>query len=330
MRVPHRRRRTRSPSRPAAAPADAHRHRARCRNPPLATGFPTTHLARPVTGIATPNTACVSAGQSAKAVTASPGRARRTPARSPVSCASVCPVGVAMSIRSAIGVCRQVKWATTPSLPRRADSRPAASKLSSSPCAPVAAGPPGATVAQPAAAASARTAAAAQQAWETFTAAGAGDPRGARTSAREAPHGLQQDRVVGRGLQLRLPDLLCAGALALRPENFTQMRGNLGIGPDLERALEVGFRFRQSAQLEQCPSHAVENERIVGRQLERFLDQLMALGYPRGPVDQRVPQRIERQSVVRAQFHDPAQPRLRLVDAIHALRDHRRVVEQLR
>ena len=71
----------------------------------------------------------------------------------------------------------------------------------------------------------------------------------------------------GVGLELRLPDFLRARALALRPQHFAEMRGDFRVGPLGQRAPEVLLRVVEVSQPELRPAHAVEDERIVGREL---------------------------------------------------------------
>jgi hypothetical protein len=101
---------------------------------------------------------------------------------------------------------------------------------------------------------------------------------GDRTSVRQTAHRLDQDRIVGRGLELRLPELGGPLALAFRPQHFAQMRCDLGVGLVAERAPQEFFRIVELAKPVVGPAHAVENERIVRRDLQRFFDQLKSLG----------------------------------------------------
>src|SRR5881392_3954472 len=66
-------------------------------------------------------------------------------------------------------------------------------------------------------------------------------------------------------------------ALAELPQHFAQVRADLGVGPAvvgalqrLRRALEVAFAILH-------PAEAVDDERVIGRELKGFLDQLARL-----------------------------------------------------
>ena len=93
-----------------------------------------------------------------------------------------------------------------------------------------------------------------------------------------------------------------------------EMRRDLGVGALLQRAAEVRLGFGVAPELEQRPSHAVEDERIVGRKLVRALDERESLGDARRAVDDGVSQRVERLRVVGLQLDHAAQARLGVVD----------------
>ena len=71
-------------------------------------------------------------------------------------------------------------------------------------------------------------------------------------------------------------------------------------GRCVERAPQVAFGFVELAQAEVRPAHAVEDERIVGRELVRALDQREAFGRARRAIDERVAERVQRLRVRRA------------------------------
>ena len=70
---------------------------------------------------------------------------------------------------------------------------------------------------------------------------------------------------------------------------------------------------RRAAEPEQRPAHAVEDERVVGRELVRALDQREAFVGARRAVDERVAERVQRLRVVGLQLDDAcaAAPRRR-------------------
>ena len=119
--------------------------------------------------------------------------------------------------------------------------------------------------------------------------------RGAHTnSPREPANGFEQHGVVGRVLQLRLPEILRQRTLAFRPQHFAQMRGDFRIRPLLHRLPQILLGFVELAEPVLRPADAVEDERIVRRERKRALDQREPLGDPRRAVDERVAERVER------------------------------------
>ena len=74
-----------------------------------------------------------------------------------------------------------------------------------------------------------------------------------------------------------MPDFLRAVALALGPEHFAQVCGDLGIRPLCERAPKEFLGIVQMPEAEMRPAHAVEDERVSRRECVRLLDELQAL-----------------------------------------------------
>src|SRR5437667_7568361 len=91
-------------------------------------------------------------------------------------------------------------------------------------------------------------------------------------SFQETTHGLAQQDVVGRLAQLALPYLLRFGAFALGPEHLAQMGCDFRIGTLGQRAPQVVDALLELAHAVQCPAHAVQDERIVGRESVRLFD----------------------------------------------------------
>src|SRR5258705_10146773 len=78
-------------------------------------------------------------------------------------------------------------------------------------------------------------------------------PRPTNASLRIAPHRFEQHFVGGRGLELRLPDLLRAHEIALLPQHLAQVGGDLGIGALRHRAPKIRFRIVQIAEAIEPP-----------------------------------------------------------------------------
>src|SRR5215213_3316009 len=110
--------------------------------------------------------------------------------------------------------------------------------------------------------------------------------RGSRTRkapGRAAPSALLletldrvlQRLVLGTRLERLLPDLVGLVALPHYPEHLAQVRGDLGVRtPDVRAAQLLGGALEVAFAI-QHPAEAVHDEVILGRQLERFLDQLL-------------------------------------------------------
>ena len=113
-----------------------------------------------------------------------------------------------------------------------------------------------------------------------------------RPSGRETPDRIEQHRVVRRFLELRLPDFPGAATLALGPQHFAQVRGDLGIRAFGNGAPEKLFGLVEVPKAKMRPPHAVENEGVRRRERVRLFDELQAFGRALGAVDQRVAQRV--------------------------------------
>src|SRR6185312_9104879 len=280
----------------------------------------------PDTGSGTPNARVVrSSNDGASSLRPSASRSV-TVASIRSSVASVWPSGVASAMLSVAGACCQSKLPASASLPWCADSRPATrngeSAIGFSPVS---------TRARPAQPATKSTVTHASAATPIRgTRLTACTRRTGRPSRREALDRFQEDRVVRCRLELRAPHVARASLLALRPQHFAQVSGDLGIGAAGERALQEGDRVVEAAHPEQRPAHAVEDERVVWRDLERALDQRVALVEALRAVDERVAERVERLRVVGLQLDEALQLRLGLVDLVELLGDHRIVVQELR
>src|SRR2546421_6866630 len=103
---------------------------------------------------------------------------------------------------------------------------------------------------------------------------------------------------IGEGFVVRAfpggiaPDAFRLGALAHRPQHFAQVSGDFRVGPPGERAAQVAERVLQLAHPVQHPSHAVDDERILGGELQRLFDQLACLGQALIAVGERITERV--------------------------------------
>src|SRR6185436_2910640 len=80
------------------------------------------------------------------------------------------------------------------------------------------------------------------------------------------------------------PDLFGLALAAFRPEYFAQMRGDLRVRTLIECTLQILQAFGMIAEAIVHPAHAVENERVLGRKLERLLDVAARLREPIGAI----------------------------------------------
>src|SRR5262249_7850221 len=107
----------------------------------------------------------------------------------------------------------------------------------------------------------------------------------------EPVNGFEQHRVVRCFLQLGLPNIARACALAFGPEHFAKMRGYLWIRPLGQRASEELFRLFELAEAIVAPAHAVQDEWILWCERVSLFDELHTLFRPLGAVDERVAER---------------------------------------
>src|SRR5579864_4914010 len=266
----------------------------------------------------TPNAFSVSARHVGPLSTRPSERCTVTSWASPSSLASVCPSGVESSIESCGPSWLHVNAPATAASPRRADIRPPIENGASTAVigACVIAG--GGSVAQ-AARTPAKTATA-----KRFTAS-----RSRGRSRRESLHGLLQHRVIRIGAELRFPERHGLVALALAPQDFAKMRGDLGIRPSVERLLQVTLRLVEMAHPIERPTEAVENERILRRDLVRALDEGEPFVGARRAVDERIPERVERLRIVGTKLDQMLELGLGFVDLVELLRDHGEIVDEV-
>src|SRR5690606_16360835 len=131
-------------------------------------------------------------------------------------------------------------------------------------------------------------------------------PRGAararashERSSPEAPAHFVQVPAVGMLLQARAQELERLLAIAERPVDVDEMRGDLGIGLEPIRALEIAERLLVLAEPEQHPPHAVDDRRVVGIHRERLLDVAARLAMPVELIGQQIAERVQERRVVR-------------------------------
>src|SRR5687767_1955097 len=141
--------------------------------------------------------------------------------------------------------------------------------------------PSGRSSAQPEAANAAMKASARRR---CFTGCG----RRASASGLEALDGLLQRLVVRRVLDRFVPDALGLGALAGDPEDFAKMRADFAIRAALVGAAQVLQRARKVSHAVIGPSHAVDDEQVLGRENHGFLDELLGLVEPHVAIGERV------------------------------------------
>src|SRR5436309_159316 len=167
------------------------------------------------------------------------------------------------------------------------------------------------------------------QAPRAAAAAMASARRNTKDSALEA-----LDRI-GEGFVVRAfpggiaPDALRLGALAHRPQHFAEMSGDFRVGPPGERTAQVAERILQVAHPVQHPSHAVDDERILGGELQRLFDQPARLGQSLIAVGERIAERIVGVRVLGPYLDQLAKGRLENIHPLDFLREHGVVVEQL-
>src|SRR6185436_16801797 len=89
---------------------------------------------------------------------------------------------------------------------------------------------------------------------------------------------LLQRLVVRAGLERLVPHAPRLVALAELPEHFAQMRADLGVGTAAVRAAQLARRALEVAFAVEHPAQAVDDEVVLGRDLQRLLDQLARFG----------------------------------------------------
>src|SRR5581483_1345398 len=141
---------------------------------------------------------------------------------------------------------------------------------------------------------------------------------------------LLQLLAVGMLPQRIAPDALRLVARALRPQHFAEMGGDFGVLPLLEGAAQITHALLELAEPVFRPAHAVENEGVVGRELQRLLDVIARFAQSIGAVRKRVAEGIPSLRVVRLERDELAQTALRHVEAVELFRRERNVVEQVR
>ena len=267
-------------------------------------GLPCTQAARPSIGRRKPSTRSVSDSLSAArysrpsavlSTTASPWRR---------IWATPCPVGVLISSSSPPAAWRQAMLPVKASLAVRAARRPASEKSS---------GPSGGLISTCAHAASERRK----------------KQRRLPASLAQPLDGLLQGFVLGTGLERLVPDAPRLVALAEHPQDFAEVRADLGVGAPAVGAAQLARGAFQVALAVKHPAQAVDDEVVLGRELERLLDQLARLGQARIALGERVAERVVGVRVVGLDPDQLAQVRLEQVEALELLRGEREVVEQL-
>src|SRR6266571_7349988 len=153
-----------------------------------------------------------------------------------------------------------------------------------------------------------------------------------RSTAKSAPEALDRigERFVVRAFPGGIaPDALRLGALAHRPEHFAQVSGDFRVGTPGERAAQVAERILQLAHPVQHPSHAVDDERILGGKLQRLFDQHARLGQALIAVGEGIAERIVGVRMLGPYLDQLAKGGLENIHAFYFLREHGVVVEEL-
>src|SRR6266705_2529029 len=187
---------------------------------------------------------------------------RRNWSRSRLMRAIPCPRGEVRSSSSASSECRSKIRPLAASFPWRITTRPESSK------------PPGGSGTSGSPAHAPRNTDAAKPGAKRTTKSWQAVKNDSDLSVLQALDGIDECFVVGVRAVRVVPDPLGLVALAQRPEHFAEVSGDLGIGSAGERAAQVTERVLEVAHPVQHPAHAVDDERIVGGELQRALDQL--------------------------------------------------------
>src|SRR5205085_6078456 len=158
---------------------------------------------------------------------------------------------------------------------------------------------------------------------------GAPRPR-ARASLAKPLDRLEERLVVRRALERLLPDAVRFAALAQHPQYFAEMGADLGV-----RTAVVGAAQRLRGTLEVAfavlhPAEAIDNEIILGRELERLLDQLARFAEARVALGERVAERVVGMRVVGLHLDQLPQVALERVVLLELFRGEREVVQELR
>src|SRR5690242_9320865 len=121
-------------------------------------------------------------------------------------------------------------------------------------------------------------------------------------SVLQALDGVGERFVVGAFLGGIAPDALGLRVLAQRPQHLAEMGGDLRIGSPGEGAAQIAERILQVAHSVQHPAHAVDDERIVGSELERLFDQLARFRQALVAVCQGITERVVGVRMLRSYF----------------------------
>src|SRR6266581_9178479 len=242
---------------------------------------------------------------------------RRNWSRSRLMRAIPCPRGEVRSSSSASSECRQKIRPLAASFPWRIATRPESSK------------PPGGSGTSGSPAHAPRNTAAAKPGAKRTTKSWQAVKNDSDLSVLQALDGVDECFVVGVRAVRVVPDPLGLVALAQRPEHFAEVSGDLGIGSAGERAAQVTERVLEVAHPVQYPAHAVDDERIVGSELQRALDQLARLGQPLVALGERIAERVVGVRVLGPDLDQLTKRSLENVDPLDFLGEHGVVVEQL-
>ena len=133
----------------------------------------------------------------------------------------------------------------------------------------------------------------------------------------------------GTGLERLVPDAARFVALAQHPQHFAEVRADLRVRPAAVGAAQLARRALQVAFAVEHPAQAVDDEVVLGRELERLLDQLARLGQAQVALGERIAERVVGVRVIGLDLDQLAQVRLEQVEALELLRGEREVVQQV-
>ena len=113
--------------------------------------------------------------------------------------------------------------------------------------------------------------------------------------------------MVRHSIEAITPDISRLNLFSLNPQDFTEVRGDLGIRKSLMRLPQERLRLGILPKFVIHPAQTIEDRRIARRQRHRSLDQVGGLFISLGVIGQRVTQGVERGGMVGILSEDATQ-----------------------